>query len=109
MAAQPATSAPHHGTDKPAVPLPVHRIDVDAYNQIVEAGVLAGQRVELLEGLIVDMSPQSIPHTLVLERLADHFRRAPVRLRVQMPFEIRPHSEPEPDLALVEEEPSREH
>lgn len=109
MAAQPATSPPRPGTDQPDIPLPVHRMDVDSYNQIVEAGVLAGQRVELLEGLIVDMSPQSIPHTVVLERLTDHFRRAPVRLRVQMPFEIRPNNEPEPDLALVEETLSHEH
>jgi len=114
MGARAATSTPHHGphragADEGPPPLRVHHIDVDVYHRIVEAGALEDRRVELLEGLIVDMSPQSIPHSLVLERLTEHFRGARARLRVQLPFEIPPDSEPEPDLALVEEEPSREH
>jgi Uma2 family endonuclease len=109
MATRTTTGTDHPGTEHPVAALPVHRIDVDTYNRIVEAGALDDQRVELLEGLIIDMSPQSIPHSLVVERLTHHFRGAPARLRVQLPFEIPPDSEPEPDLALVEEEPSREH
>lgn len=109
MAAEPATSVPPPETPRPRTWLPVHRFSVDDYYKIAETGVLDDLRVELLEGFIVDMSPQSIPHTLVLERLQNHFRHADIRLRVQMPFEVRPDSEPEPDMALVQEEPSDEH
>lgn len=104
MAAQPAATV-----ERPATPLPVHRIDVDTYNQIVETGILDDLRVELLEGLIVDMSPHSTPHSNTIVRLTNHFRHAPTQLRVQLPIEIRPNSEPEPDLALVAEPLSSEH
>lgn len=86
----------------PATTLPVHRLELDAYNQIVASGALDGQRVELLEGVVVDMSPQSLAHAVVIERLTRHFAHARARLRVQLPIEVPPDSEPEPDLALVE-------
>ncbi len=82
---------------------------MDTYYRIAETGILDDPRVELLEGLIVDMSPPSPEHSTVIERLTDRFRAAPLRLRVQLPFEIRPNSVPQPDLALVEEEPSMKH
>jgi Uma2 family endonuclease len=34
--------------------LPIHRIDVDTYHQLAEAGALDGMDVELLNGLLVD-------------------------------------------------------
>jgi Uma2 family endonuclease len=89
--------------------LPVHRIDVETYNRIVASGALDGKRVQLLEGLIVEMSPQSPAHALAIERLTRHFTRAPARLRVQLPMEASPDSEPEPDLALVEEADATDH
>jgi Uma2 family endonuclease len=82
---------------------PVHRLDVETYNRIVATGALEGRRVELLDGLVVDMSPRTPSHDLVIERLTRHFASAPVRLRVQMAIEIPPDCEPEPDLALVAE------
>jgi Uma2 family endonuclease len=82
---------------------------MDTYYRIAETGILDDLRVELLEGLIVDMSPPSPEHSTVIERLTDRFRAAPLRLRVQLPFEIRPNSVPQPDLALVEEGPSMKH
>jgi Uma2 family endonuclease len=87
----------------PATTLPLHRLDVDTYNRIVASGALEGQHVELLDGTIVDMSPQSPSHAAVVEALTRHFASAPGRLRVQLPLEVRPDSEPEPDLAIVEE------
>jgi len=88
---------------RPATALPVHRLDLDTYNHIVASGALDGQRVELLDGAIVDMSPQSPGHAVVIEALTAHFASAAGRLRVQLPLEAPPDSEPEPDLALVEE------
>jgi Uma2 family endonuclease len=81
----------------------MHRLDVDTYNRIVASGALEGQHVELLDGTIVDISPQSPSHAAVVEALTRHFASAPGRLRVQLPLEVRPDSEPEPDLAIVEE------
>ncbi len=90
---------------KPATALPVHRLDLETYDQMVESGALEGERVELLEGLIVDMSPQSPSHSAVLEALVRHFRQTESWLRVQSPLAIPPDSEPEPDIALVAERP----
>lgn len=93
-----------------AVPsLPIHRLDVETYNQMVSSGALEGEPVELLEGLLVEvMSPQSTEHAMVIGRLTRHLARARAWLRVQLPLEVPPDSEPEPDLALVEAEPSPE-
>lgn len=81
--------------------VPIHRLDLDTYNQIVACGALEGQRVELLEGLFVQMSPQSREHAAAIETLTSHFAGADARLRVQLPLEVAPDSEPEPDIALV--------
>jgi Uma2 family endonuclease len=75
---------------------------------MVSLGALEGEPVELLEGLLVEvMSPQSPDHAAVIERLTRHLGAARARLRVQLPLEVPPDSEPEPDLALVEGKPSR--
>lgn len=89
----------------PATALPVHRLDLETYDRMVESGALEGQHVELLEGLIVDMSPQSPRHSAVLSVLVRHFGHTKSWLRVQSPLAIPPDSEPEPDIALVAERP----
>lgn len=86
---------------------PLHRLDVETYNRIVASGALEGQRVELLDGLIVEMSPQSPAHSIVITRLMRHFATEPRWwTQVQAPLEVRPDSEPEPDLAVLDAEPS---
>jgi Uma2 family endonuclease len=91
---------------EPGTVLPIHRLDVDTYNKIVASGALEGQRVELLDGVLVEMSPQSPARAKLIERLMDHFLVARMPLRVQMPIEVAPNSEPEPDLALLAEKPA---
>jgi Uma2 family endonuclease len=87
-------------------PLPIHRLDVDTYNHMVESGALEGQPVELVEGLIVDvMSPQSGSHATVVRRLERHFATVHGWAQAQLPLEVVPDSMPEPDLALLAEEP----
>src|SRR2546421_3265815 len=39
------------------------------YWRMVEAGVLEGQRVQLIKGVIVEMSPMQEPHALVVSRI----------------------------------------
>jgi Uma2 family endonuclease len=87
--------------------LPIHRLDVDAYDHMVASGALEGEPVELLEGLLVEvMSPQSPAHAAAIERLEHHLASAKARLRTQLPLAVPPDSEPEPDLALLAEAPS---
>jgi Uma2 family endonuclease len=88
--------------------LPIHRLDAKTYGQMVVSGALDGEPVELLEGLLVEMSPQSPNHAAVVARLTRHLASAQAWLRVQLPLEVSPDSVPEPDLALVAEEPSPE-
>jgi Uma2 family endonuclease len=92
---------------EPATTLPLHRIDVETYNRMVACGALEGRRVELLEGLIVEMSPISPAHNLVVARLMRHFAAAPRWwTHVQSSIEVPPNAEPEPDLAVFAQEPS---
>jgi len=76
----------------------------EEYERLVEAEAFANERVELIHGIIVRMSPQKAAHATVVQiltrllvpRLAD---RADVRVR--LPFAASDDSMPEPDLALV--------
>lgn len=86
--------------------LPLHRLGIETYNRMVASGALADEPIELLEGWLVDvMSPQSPGHAAVVMRLTRHLGAAQAWLQVQSPLEIPPDSEPEPDLALIAEEP----
>lgn len=90
-------------------PATLHRLDTEAYNRIVESGVLEGQPVELIDGFLVEhMSPQSPAHSAIIERLTRHLAASQGWLRVQLPLEVPPDSEPEPDLALVDRQSSPE-
>lgn len=84
----------------------LHRIDVDTYNRMVLTGALEGLHIELLDGLLVEMSPISHAHTVVVTLLMRHFAAAPQWwTQVQSPVEIRPRSEPEPDLLVAAHRP----
>lgn len=92
---------------EPATTLPLHHIDVETYDRIVASGALDGRRVELLAGQVVDMSPKSPAHVLVVNRIARHFAATPRWwIHVQDPISVLPDSEPEPDLAVHDHESS---
>jgi Uma2 family endonuclease len=95
-----ATLAP----TRPAT-LPLHRLDVQTYNRMVVSGLLEGERVELLDGLVVDLSPHSPQHAAAIRMLTRHFAAARAWLQVQLPIEVAPDSAPEPDLALLAHQP----
>jgi Uma2 family endonuclease len=82
--------------------LPVHHLDTATYGRMVESGALADAPVELLEGLLVHVSPHSPQHAGAIMALTRHFAQAEAWLRVQLPLEVPPDSVPEPDLALVQ-------
>jgi Uma2 family endonuclease len=103
MVAAPTATATIAGS---ATALPIHRLDTDAYNRIVASGALEEEQIELLDGLVVEMSPQGPAHAAVIRRLNRHFA-AVTRwwTDVQLPLEIRPDSQPVPDLAVRDSEP----
>jgi Uma2 family endonuclease len=83
---------------------------VDEYHRMLEAGILGERdRVELLEGQIVEMSPQLPPHASTTQRTARYFDRLlenRAYVRMQLPITLRPNSEPEPDVAVVQIDPN---
>lgn len=95
--------------------VPVHPLSVEDYHAMIEAGVLGeDDRIELLEGVLVEMSPISPEHALVVSRLTKHFAPAMVAdtvdVRVQSPITRRDdRSEPEPDLLVLATEPIAAH
>lgn len=75
------------------------------YDRMAEAGILApDERVELLEGEIITMTPQHGPHAASIGLVEAALRRAfgsTHWIRIQSPLIMDPDSEPEPDLAVV--------
>jgi Uma2 family endonuclease len=72
---------------------------------MIEAGILGeDERVELLEGVIIAMAPQSVPHArciqwlnrVLVAKLGEEYA-----VRPQLPLSLGEHNEPEPDLAVV--------
>ena len=91
-------------------PLPTHRWDRRQYEKLVEAGVLTDEdRVELIDGRIVTMSPQNSRHATAVtlcRHALDNVCPDGYFVRTQAPLALGSHSEPEPDLALIAGAPS---
>jgi Uma2 family endonuclease len=74
------------------------------YHQAADLGWFDGQRVELIDGEVVEMAAQRDEHavslTLAIEAIREAFGGG-FTYRVQMPLDVAATSEPEPDLAVV--------
>jgi Uma2 family endonuclease len=85
-------------------PLRTHRFTVEEYERLTEIGFLTPKdRVELLEGWIVDKMPQDPPHACAIDLVQDALRlllSPDWRLRDQKPIRAG-ESRPEPDIAVV--------
>lgn len=83
---------------------PRHRFTVDEYYKLAEAGILTeNDRVELIEGDIVEMTPIGIRHAVTVDRGNDALRTAlggRARVRVQNPIHLADDTEPQPDLTV---------
>jgi Uma2 family endonuclease len=81
---------------------PLRRVE---YDQLVVSGSLANEKVELIRGLIVRMSPRGPRHAAAIQKLSrllmDAIGRESAAVRVQLPLALGEESEPEPDLAVV--------
>jgi Uma2 family endonuclease len=89
----------------PSVPDEATRFRVDAYFELLRRGVLTREdRVELLEGVIVEKEPMDPPHAFAVAKLTELLvpqLRGRAHLRPQLPLVIGSHSAPEPDLAII--------
>ncbi len=77
------------------------------YDRMVAAGLFApGERVELIDGEILTVTPQGSLHATAI-RLAEDLLRAAFGpgfdVRAQLPIAADARSEPEPDIAVVRE------
>jgi Uma2 family endonuclease len=82
------------------------RFTIAEYHQLVDARIIReDDRVELLEGVIVRMSPQSEQGVRILVFLTRHLNRClgeEYQVRPQVPVTLPSSgSEPEPDIAVV--------
>jgi Uma2 family endonuclease len=71
---------------------------------MADAGFFHGQRAELIEGAVMVLSPQKAQHFTTTARVAELMHNAfgtGYHVRMQGPLELGPHSEPEPDVAVV--------
>jgi Uma2 family endonuclease len=88
-----------------AAPLSTRRFTVDEYHRMAEAGVLTeDDRVELLDGQIVPMTPIGHRHAGCVNRLNALLASragAAATVSVQNPVVLGEHQEPQPDVALL--------
>lgn len=81
------------------------RFDVEEYHRMAEAGILSeDDRVELIDGEIVEMSPIGSAHQAVVDRLTRmlvNFAAQNYIVRPQGPIRLDEHGEPQPDLSLL--------
>jgi len=84
--------------------LPIHRLTVEQYHRMIKSSVLTeNDRVELLEGWIIDKMPHNPMHDGTITRVQRRLGRA-LRddwiIRIQSAITTK-DSEPEPDLVIV--------
>ena len=82
-----------------------HRLTVEAYHRMGEAGILREDaRVELIEGELIEMTPIGSRHAGTVTALNDAFTVAlhgRAIVAVQSPVTLPEQSEPQPDLAIL--------
>ncbi len=79
---------------------------LDEYHRMIDAGILDDRRVELLNGEIIEMSPEGEPHAYYSTTASDYLKELlgnRVTIRQAKPITIPVNaSEPEPDVAIVQ-------
>jgi Uma2 family endonuclease len=75
------------------------------FERMVEEGLFRDERIELLQGVLIEMSPQGARHAATVQRLTARLV-APLigraEARIQLPLAVSHDSLPEPDVAIVE-------
>jgi Uma2 family endonuclease len=85
-------------------PLPVCRLGVDRYEEMIQAGMITKEdRIELLDGWIMPKMTKNPPHVLATELMRDALARAVPEgwcVFVEPPVRL-PGSMPEPDVVVL--------
>lgn len=74
------------------------------FYRLAELGFFQGQKVELLEGILVVQSPQNEPHFAAISAVQETLMRffaTGYYIRAQGPLDLGQATEPEPDIAVV--------
>ena len=91
--------------DTTDVVLTRHKIDVDDYYRMAETGILGeDDRVELIEGEIIDMAPIGVGHAAAVIRMTRALVPACMGradVSVQNPVRLDQASEPQPDFIIL--------
>ncbi len=75
------------------------------YHRLIESEVLINKRVELLNGEIVEMPLEGEPHAYFSDESGETLTQllgARAKVRQAKPITLPNHSEPEPDIAVVQ-------
>jgi Uma2 family endonuclease len=88
------------------IEVPTRKFTVDEYYKMADIGILSeDDRVELIEGIIVEMPPTGSDHADVVdalqEALSEGIGRAG-RIRIQNPLRLSDDSEPVPDIVIAD-------
>lgn len=80
--------------------------NVEEYYRMAEAGILSeDDRVELIEGEIIEMSPIGSRHAACIDRIVNfllgRYAGMTAIVRVQSPIRLDDFSEPQPDVSLL--------
>jgi Uma2 family endonuclease len=83
-----------------------HKLSVDDYYRMAETGILKREdRVELIDGEIIDIAPIGSEHAGNTNGLIEIFARAVVQglylISVQNPLRLDAYNEPQPDVMLL--------
>lgn len=80
-----------------------YKWQIEQWHKLVNSGALAGLPIELLEGDIVEMSPEGIEHSATNRSIGDYLRdllEGKAYISESHPITL-DNSEPEPDIAVV--------
>jgi Uma2 family endonuclease len=92
----------------PIAPSP-HRWTFDDFMRASETGIFDSQRVQLIEGELIDMPAQKDPHAWAISRLVRVLGGLfpdPYWIKIQATLRLGDYSGPEPDVALLSGPPS---
>lgn len=90
-----------------ATPIPRRQFTVEEYYRMAEIGILApDERVELIEGEIIEMAPIGPRHLLCVNKLTKYLNLQlddSIMVNTQNPIRLNDFSEPEPDISLIKD------
>lgn len=110
--AQATTAQPPVTVERLPADLPRWRFTVEQFHRMGEVGILhEDDRVELIDGEIVTMSPIGLRHRQIVNNLNELFvdrRAGRYRVSPQNPLVLSDYGEPQPDIVLEQPDASRD-